>query len=183
MVDVSVISNLLSTYGPGAPNDCYQTVWEAIGDLPPIRAGEKHPSVANHQSAALSEINLRRIRTTPTGGGRCDWPQELKLECHAGHSGHSDVYGRMCKDRPAGALTTRCISLSNGRYGHPTQDRAISVREAARLQTFDDCFVFEGSMTSAAKQIGNAVPVLLAKTFGMHFSTHCSDMFFCSKDT
>lgn len=164
------------THGPGASNEEYRTVWDAISDLPPIGAGERHPEVPNHQSAALSEINLRRIRATPTEGGRTDWPTELMLKCHSGHSGHSDVYGRMSKNRPAGALTTRCISLSNGRYGHPTQDRAISVREAARLQTFDDNFVFEGSMTSAAKQIGNAVPVQLAKTFGIHFGAHCSGM-------
>ncbi|MEI9813051.1 MAG: DNA cytosine methyltransferase [Acidobacteriota bacterium] len=77
--------------------------------------------------------------------------------------GHTDVYGRLRWKQPASALTTRCISLSNGRFGHPTQDRAISVREAASLQTFPRTFIFHGSLNSMARQIGNAVPVMLAR--------------------
>ena len=102
------------------------------------------------------------------------------LDCHDGHTGHTDVYGRLHKNRPAAALTTRCISLSNGRYGHPTQNRAISVREAARLQTFDDSFKFEGCMSSMARQIGNAVPVRLAEAFGKHVYQQYNDMAFAS---
>ena len=82
------------------------------------------------------------------------------------------MYGRMRWDHPATGLTTRCISLSNGRYGHPKQHRAISVREAAALQTFPDDFLFYGSLNSQAKQIGNAVPVRLAKVFGSHILNH-----------
>jgi DNA (cytosine-5)-methyltransferase 1 len=81
-------------------------------------------------------------------------------------------------DRPASGLTTRCISLSNGRFGHPEQDRAISVREAASIQTFSDDFVFFGNLNSMARQIGNAVPVTLAQVFGQmfleHYMTHLS---------
>jgi DNA (cytosine-5)-methyltransferase 1 len=69
-------------------------------------------------------------------------------------------------------MTTRCISLSNGRFGHPVQDRALSVREAAALQSFDDTFIFEGSATTMAQQIGNAVPARLAEVFGAHFQAH-----------
>lgn len=160
------------THGLGRENETYENVWNWIGDLPAISAGEKHPSVKNHQSAKLSDLNLTRINATPEGGSRLDWPKELMLNCHKTYSGHTDVYGRLHKDRPATAMTTRCISLSNGRYGHPTQSRAISVREAARLQTFGDDFEFFGSINSMATQIGNAVPVRLANVIGAHVKSH-----------
>lgn len=161
------------THGPGTANPSYSTVWEWISHFPPIAAGETHPDVPNHRAAQLSETNLIRIRATPPGGGRLDWPEELMLECHLGeYHGHTDVYGRMHKHRPASGLTTRCISLSNGRFGHPEQDRAISVREAASIQTFSNDFVFFGSLNSMARQVGNAVPVLIAQVFGQHFIDH-----------
>ena len=78
----------------------------------------------------------------------------------------------MSWDAPASGLTTRCISYSNGRFGHPEQDRAISVREAACLQTFPMDFEFEGSLNSMARQIGNAVPPRLTRTIGRHVSRH-----------
>ncbi|AQZ51947.1 DNA cytosine methyltransferase [Martelella mediterranea] len=156
----------------GSEERPYLTVWDCIGDLPPIEAGGIHHSVPNHQAANLSDLNKERIRNTPINGGRMDWPADLGLRCHQGHSGHTDVYGRMSKDRPASALSTRCISLSNGRYGHPTQDRAISVREAARLQTFPDDFQFQGTLISMARQIGNAVPVKLAEAMGREVTRH-----------
>ena len=167
------ISLPLETHGPGTANPAYSTVWEWISHFPPIAAGETHPDVPNHRAAQLSETNLIRIRATPLGGGRLDWPEELMLECHLGeYHGHTDVYGRMHKDKPATGLTTRCISLSNGRFGHPEQDRAVSVREAASIQTFPDDFVFLGSLNSMARQIGNAVPVTLAQVFGEMFLTN-----------
>lgn len=167
------ISLPAETHGPGSTHPSYSTVWEWISKFPPIAAGETHPDIPNHRAARLSERNLERIRATPAGGGRFDWPEELMLRCHLGeYHGHTDVYGRMHRDRPASGLTTRCISLSNGRFGHPDQDRAISVREAASIQTFSDDFVFFGSLNSMARQIGNAVPVDLAHVFGKHFITH-----------
>jgi len=155
-----------------SPNKPYSTVWDWISDLPPIEAGGKDDSIPNHQAAKLSDLNKIRIQQTPINGGRKDWPDDLTLRCHKGHSGHTDVYGRMAMDRPASALSTRCISLSNGRYGHPTQNRAISVREAARLQTFPDDFYFHGTMVSMARQIGNAVPVKLAEAMGKAVQAH-----------
>ena len=142
-----------------------------IGDYPAIRAGESHKTVPNHTAMELSELNLKRIRhTTADGGDRRSWPGELWLECHRKTTvGHTDVYGRMFWDRPAPALTCRCVSLSNGRYGHPSQNRAISLREAAALQTFPDHFVFHGTMQQIAHQIGNAVPVAFATVFGELF--------------
>lgn len=160
------------THGSGVGLLPVSTVGDWIADLPPIAAGEVHSSVANHLASALTEINLRRIRATPKGGGRADWPVDLKLACHNEHAGHSDVYGRMSADAPAPVLTTKCTSLSNGRYGHPTQDRPISVREAACLQTFPRDFVFIGGIKSATRQVGNAVPVLLAQRLGEAFVDH-----------
>jgi len=158
------------THGAGRPHPAFATVRAAIGGLPPLAAGQSHPRVPNHVAMDLSPLNLARIRATPEGGGRQSWPPNLRLECHNGHSGHTDVYGRMRWGAPATGLTTRCISLSNGRFGHPEQDRAISVREAACLQTFPMDFVLRGSPTSAARQIGNAVPVHLARRFGEHLT-------------
>lgn len=160
------------THGPAVQMP-FSTVREWIGELPPISAGESHPEVPNHQSMRLSPLNLRRIRATPHGGSRLDWPRSLWLPCHCGgHDGHTDVYGRLSWDGIASALTTKCNSLSNGRFGHPDQDRAISIREAACLQTFPRDFVFRGVLASQARQIGNAVPVLLARRFGENFMRH-----------
>lgn len=155
---ISPISSLFEQHEKLSP-----TIRSYIQDLPPIEAGEQHPKIANHVAARLSPENLLRIRHTPEGGDRRDWPVHLKTGCHKNYKGHTDVYGRMKWDAPASTLTTRCISYSNGRFGHPEQDRAISVREAARLQTFPDNFVFTGSLTSCARQVGNAVPPLMAK--------------------
>jgi DNA (cytosine-5)-methyltransferase 1 len=151
------------------------TVWDWIGDLPPLAAGQAHPSVPNHLASALTELNLKRLEATPIAGGRADWPPELRLACHAEHRGHCDVYGRMRADSPAPALTTKCTSISNGRFGHPYQNRPISVREAASLQTFPRDFIFEGGIKSATRQIGNAVPVLLAQRMGEAFLRHLHD--------
>ncbi|GAM08392.1 modification methylase HgiDII [Geobacter sp. OR-1] len=169
------------THGKGQ-NTQYKTVFDAIADLPVIAAGESYAGegVLNHRAAMLSEINMQRIKASAhDGGGRNNWPRELRPECYTRtnedgttHSGHTDCYGRLWWKKPATGLTTRCISYSNGRFGHPEQDRAISVREAARLQGFDDGFEFFGSLNSMARQIGNAVPVDLAFVMGNHFIKH-----------
>ena len=161
------------THGPGTINPQYSTPREWMDGFPPIVAGEIHPTIPNHQAGKLSEINLKRIKATTEGGDRRDWPEELKLVCHTnGYTGHTDVYGRIKWDELSNCLTTKCASLSNGRFGHPNQDRAISAREAACLQTFPRDFVFEGGVFVAGRQIGNAVPVLLAQRFGEHFNKH-----------
>ena len=154
----------------------YVTVFDKIGGsnaLPEIKAGERHEEIPNHQSAGLSPTNLERIQSLSQGQNRLCLPERLKLKCHEKRDGtHTDVYTRLFWHAPATGLTTRCTSLSNGRFGHPEQDRAISAREAARLQTFADDFVFEGGINAAARQIGNAVPVLLAYRFGNKFVEH-----------
>lgn len=174
-----------ATHGPG--KSPYKTVRDAIAGLPPIEAGVEYVDpdgkITCHRAAALSKQNLARIRATPpNGGNRMAWTAKsgLRLKCHTRtktrdgkkkqkHSGHTDVYGRLWWDRPSTGLTTRCISYSNGRFGHPEQDRAISVREAARIQGFPDTFEFVGSLNDQAKQVGNAVPVPLAKAVGEEF--------------
>jgi len=153
----------------GRLREPYSTVRDGIGRFPPIAAGQTHPFVPNHVAAALSSLNLRRISQTPRdGGSRADWPRRLRLLCHSGVDvAFSDVYGRMNWDRPSPTITSRCNSLSNGRFGHPEQNRAISLREAASLQSFPDSYVFYGpSKASIAAQIGNAVPVAFAKAIG-----------------
>ena len=161
------------THGAGKPHAEYATVGQWIGALPAISAGETHRSVPNHQAARLSPLNLQRIRATPQGGGWRDLPPELMPESRrSGFKGFTDVYGRLKWDSPAPALTTRCISYSNGRFGHPSQDRALSVREAACLQTFPSDFVLTGNLNSQARQVGNAVPALLAQRFGECIARH-----------
>lgn len=161
------------THGPQSRRKRrYRDVRDAIDSLPPINAGEQHRDDPIHRAAALHERNLERIRCCHEGQGREKWPARLRLRCHDNYHGHSDVYGRMSWDKPATGLTTRCISLSNGRFGHPKQDRAISIREAALLQTFPRRYEFCGSMQSMARQIGNAVPPRLAYVFGRHFVRH-----------
>lgn len=158
-----------ATHGSTAGLLSYSTVRETISKYPKIRAGEKNAIIPNHQCANLSELLLKRVKATPhDGGSRTDWPENLILDCHKNFKGHTDVYGRMKWDEPSPTLTVKCFSLSNGRFGHPEQDRAISLREAAALQTFPDEYVFYGSVQEVGRQIGNAVPVLLARVMGAY---------------
>jgi len=147
------------------------SVEETIGDLnlfPPIPAGHKDFTDFLHSSAELREINLRRIRSTShNGGSRRDWAPELQLECYKDYSGHEDVYGRMHWGKPAPTITTKFYSLSNGRYGHPEQDRALSLREGATLQSFPISYKFyASSQGKIARLIGNAVPPKMAEKIG-----------------
>jgi len=153
------------THGP-----CLQdvaVVRDYISGLPSLKVGQADPSDPDHAAMNLSELNVKRISITPEGGGRESWPPSLVVDCHRGHDGHSDVYGRLAWDRPASAITTRCLSYSNGRFGHPSENRAISLREAACLQTFPRSFRFYGSLLSRGRQVGNAVPPLMARAVGM----------------
>lgn len=158
----------------------WKTVIEAIGDLPPIEAGERYQgniAIQNHKCASLSDTNLKRIRAIRKHGGtRTGLPDDLVLECHKKKdengnvfSGHKDVYGIMDANKPSPTITGGCLCYSKGRYGHYSQDRAISIREAARLQTFPDDFIFSDSLTDSALQIGNAVPIDLVKASGAVF--------------
>lgn len=137
------------------------SVKEAIGHLPAIPHGVKvNRQDPLHVTRELSFINLKRIQQiTEPGHGREMWQEQYNLECYKKHDGHKDVYGRMSWSGQAPTLTCKCVSLSNGRFGHPEQDRAISLREAAILQTLEDYTFKEPVLfNKIAQQIGNAVP-------------------------
>lgn len=154
----------------------WKTVRDTIADLKPIKAGEGSKRDYLHKSPSLSEINLTRMVHTPhDGGDRSSWPEELILECHKRMSGYKDIYGRMRWDSPSPTITAGCVMISKGRFGHPEQNRAISLREAARLQTFPDDFIFNGNIAEIASQIGNAVPPLLAKRIALSLNEAIKD--------
>ncbi len=146
----------------------YETVYNSIHHFPEVAAGEIDLNIPNHTASELSELNMERIQNTPhDGGDRRAWPERLVLACHQGeYTGHTDVYGRMAWTSVAPTLTSKCYSISNGRYGHPVQNRAITLREAASLQTFPVDYVFHGGKGEIGRQIGNAVPVLMAQVLG-----------------
>lgn len=141
--------------------------------FPRIEAGYRDPTKFIHSAMALSEKNIRRILLTPKNGGdRKSWANdpELQIDAYRGRDEiFRDVYGRMSWDKPAPTITTRFHSLSNGRFGHPEENRAISMREGAALQTFPKGYSFIAkSLDSLARQIGNAVPPALAIHVGEH---------------
>lgn len=161
------------------PNKPVVSVRDTIAYLPPIEAGETHFNDPLHVSASLSELNLTRIRHSKPGGTWRDWPKELVAACHAKKSGstYPSVYGRMEWDKPAPTMTTQCYGFGNGRFGHPEQDRAISLREAAMIQSFPEnySFVPKGSpinFNTLGRLIGNAVPVLLGEFIGQILVDH-----------
>jgi len=153
---------------PQPCTDSSLTVRRFIGvGLTTLSAGQKDSTDPLHHAASLSPRNLRRLQATPANGGdRSSWRNDpdLQLEAYAGRDGiFRNVYGRMFWDRPAPTITTRFHSLSNGRFGHPEQHRAVSLREGAILQTFPQQFRFHGrNQASIARQIGNAVPPAMA---------------------
>ena len=108
------------------------------------------------------QVLVEVFKSTPANGGSRAQSNRV-LPCHEGHNGHKDVYGRIDPSRPSPTMTTACINPSKGRFVHPTKHHGITVRQAARLQTFPDDFDFEGGLIAAGVQIGNAVPVLLAE--------------------
>lgn len=171
-IDLGEIKFPVPTHGPTTEQP-HMTVRDAIDSLPRDVDGPDAANVSSHRAMRLSPLNRRRIKATSEGGDRREWPKSLWPTCHSGgFGGHTDVYGRLSWDKPAPTLTTKCVSYSNGRFGHPSEHRALSAREAARLQTFPDEFEFAGGLTSQARQIGNAVPVVLAQRFGEHFVRH-----------
>jgi DNA (cytosine-5)-methyltransferase 1 len=145
------------------------TVREAFDGLPePPDDYTPHPNFANHTRIKISATNIERISHVPAGGGRRDIPLHLQLPCHRNDNGHRhlDVYGRMCWDAPAPTITAMFDNFSRGRFAHPVQNRSITGREGARLQSFPDTFVFVGDKKSVARQIGNAVPPRVATCLG-----------------
>ncbi len=144
---------------PTTPEERRRTVREAIGDYRRLESGEADIEDPLHRARNHQRIALRRLRKIPKDGGdRSALPSELELDCHRGYRGHPDVYGRMAWNEVAPTLTTGCTDVTKGRFAHPSDDRAITLREAAALQTFPDSYAFEGNEKQIASQIGNAVP-------------------------
>ncbi|HEV2297649.1 MAG TPA: DNA (cytosine-5-)-methyltransferase [Candidatus Acidoferrales bacterium] len=156
-----------------------RTVRQAIGRLEPIKAGGISMQDTLHRASALSPRNLRRIRASKPGGTWRDWTDDLVADCHKAETGETypGVYGRMVWDRPAPTVTTQCHGFGNGRFGHPEQNRAISLREAALLQTFPRRYRFAApddpiTFHHLGKLIGNAVPVRLGRIIGRSILKH-----------
>ncbi len=155
------------------------TVRDTIGSLPPINSGCRDAKDELHTAPSLSPLNLARIRSSRPGGTWRDWPAELQAACHRKATGltYPSVYGRMEWDQPAPTITTQCFGYGNGRFGHPEQDRAISLREAAMLQTFPKSYAFVPpgapiKFNKLGRLIGNAVPVRLGEIIARSLVTH-----------
>ena len=168
--------------------DQYNKVEDVIDDLEPLEAGQVSQTDPYHKASRLSNLNLRRIKASAPGGTWKDWPDELIAQCHRQKSGngYASVYGRMKWDELSPTITTQCYGFGNGRFGHPDtkQNRAISLREAARLQTFPDYYKFVAPddphrTTLIGRLIGNAVPVelarVIAKSIKNHLETYASE--------
>ena len=155
---------------PSHDVDTYVTVRDAIGSLPKIEAGEQHRCDTLHRASRMSATNMTRIKASQPGGTWMDWDPELRAPCHRDTSRETyrNVYGRMRWDSIAPTITTQFTGFGNGRFGHPEQHRARSLREAALLQSFPDTYQFhpideEPSIKAISRWIGNAVPVSLAR--------------------
>jgi DNA (cytosine-5)-methyltransferase 1 len=169
----------ISLTPPTFSPDNYLTLKDIIGNLPKLGAGHTNSKDALHRAAGLSEINLKRIKASKPGGTWKDWPDDLLANCHKKDSGkkYTSVYGRMEWDKLSPTVTTQCYNYGSGRYGHPEQDRAMSLREAALIQSFPINYQFINQantyhMTNVARMIGNAVPVNLAAVIGETIVEH-----------
>ncbi len=160
-----------------------KTVRQAIGHLRALSAGESAPRDKLHVTSTLSAKNLLRIKFSRPGGTWRDWPKDLVAECHRAESGRTypGVYGRMEWSKPAPTMTTQCYGFGNGRFGHPEQDRAISLREAAILQSFPRNYAFlppdgEVNFKVLGRLIGNAVPVDLGRAIARSIALHLASV-------
>jgi len=171
------------------PDATVMTVKEALSRFPAIKAGETHEAVPNHRARTLSDLNLRRIASARPGESNAYMERtafgDLSLECHRKVNEKlavrcfTDVYTRMHPGRPSPTITTKCHSISNGRFGHydTSQLRGISLREAAALQSFPDDYVFypTNMLEPVARMVGNAVPPKLACYFASYLTNSLSE--------
>lgn len=176
-LDLCKNSNLENTAEIPFPifRDRHVTLGEYLANfnLPKPLPLDKAPADELHKHSRLGEINLLRLKHTPEGKGRESWPEydpetgkRLWLKCHdKSKIGYSDVYGRMDFNSVAPTLTGGCLNISKGRFAHPVEDRPITAREAALIQTFPIDYKFTGSWGDIGLQIGNAVPVKMGEAF------------------
>jgi DNA (cytosine-5)-methyltransferase 1 len=159
----------------------YRDVRDALKGLPELEAGGASQTDPMHRASALSDLNLRRIRHSKPGGSWRSWPAELVAKCHTKDEGktYGSVYGRMSWSKPAPTITTQFHGFGNGRFGHPEQDRALSLREGAILQSFPRTYAFtedsDYSVRAVARMIGNAVPVQLGAVIGKSIRLHLAE--------
>jgi DNA (cytosine-5)-methyltransferase 1 len=172
------ISIIEPTHSP----EQYRTVSDAIGHLEPLKAGGISKRDRLHKSCTLSDKNLQRIEVSKPGLTWRDWPKRLVARCHSKITGETypSVYGRMEWDKPSPTITTQFYGFGNGRFGHPDQNRAISLREGAILQDFPDDYEFVAPgkavhFRSIGRMIGNAVPVGLGRVVGMTIKQHIAN--------
>jgi DNA (cytosine-5)-methyltransferase 1 len=168
---------------PTVKPEHYRTVKDAIRELPALDPGGADGSDRIHTASGLSLLNKKRIKASKPGGTWRDWPVSLVAACHLNSTGegYSSVYGRMKWDEPAPTITTQFHGFGNGRFGHPEQDRAISLREGAILQTFPNDYRFvpptqKVEFATLGRLIGNAVPVALARAIGKSIRIHLNGM-------
>jgi DNA (cytosine-5)-methyltransferase 1 len=164
---------------PTHSEENFVTVKNAISHLPPIEQGQADPNDPLHRSSKLSNKNLQRILQSKQGGTWRDWDNDLILNCHKKKEGqfYSAVYGRMDWNKPSPTITTQFFGYGNGRFGHPEQNRAISLREGAILQSFPEYYKFVNdknkiSISNIGKMIGNAVPVKLGQVVAKSIKIH-----------
>ena len=156
----------------------YITVGDTIKHLPKIECGEVSEHDPLHRCSTMSKLNQKRIRQSKPGGSWKDWNYSMRCPCHRKSSGrgYSNVYGRMSWEKLAPTITTKFCGFGNGRFGHPEQNRAISLREGALLQTFPKNYVFNEAhdikLTKIGRMIGNAVPVRLSQAIARTIKQH-----------
>ncbi len=180
LVDVASVRTL--TIPTEDSSEPIRTVRETLKHLPPLKAGANNPDIPNHRTRSLSELNIRRISSSIPGASNSYMTEtpygDLSLACHRKVNAKfkqrcfNDVYTRMDPNKPSPTITTKCHSISNGRFGHydTTQNRGISLREAALLQSFPEDYLFypQHQLGPIAKMIGNAVPPKLAQFFATY---------------
>ena len=174
---------LITLIEPQYTLETYLTVRDTIAELPAIEAGQSSETDPLHCAAHLSEVNLERIRQSRPGGSWRDWDEALQLTCHKRESGNTypSVYGRMIWDEPSPTITTQFFGYGNGRFGHPEQNRALSIREGAMLQSFPGNYAFLPANAEVSKKalgihIGNAVPVNLGNAIGLSIIRHIEEV-------
>ncbi|MGD7069396.1 DNA cytosine methyltransferase [Acetobacter sp. AAB5] len=173
----------ISLMKPTTPMPFSLTVRDAIKNCPLLHAGEVHSHDPLHQAPSLSKVNMLRIQASKPGGSWRSWDKALVTDCHKKTTGQTypSVYGRMVWDAPSPTITTQYYGFGNGRFGHPEQDRAISLREGAILQSFPPKYSFVPPNSKVSKKtvgrlIGNAVPVNLGKIIGETFIEHLREI-------
>lgn len=172
----------ISLINPTHSPDKYITVRKAIGKLEPLNDGEQSESDLMHRACKLTRINKQRIKQSVPGGSWENWDETIRANCHLKSSGitYKSIYGRMEWDKPSPTITTQFYGYGNGRFGHPEQDRALTFREGAILQSFPKSYKFyKGKVkpknTQIGTHIGNAVPVQLGKAIGVSILKHIEE--------